>query len=71
MYPSGVTIRCLPPVTLHDLSLTSKPDNANLDEWRAIDHGEFQNFQLNIFPSLGYTNTPIRGGTTGRPGATR
>ena len=46
-------------------------DNMNLDEWRAINHGEFQNFQLNIFPSLGYTNTPIHGGTAGRPGATR
>ena len=46
-------------------------DNMNLDEWRAISHGEFQNFQLNIFPSLGYTSTPIQGATAGRPGATR
>ena len=45
-------------------------DNTNLDEWRAISHGEFQNFQLNIFPSLGYTSTPIQGATAGRPGAT-
>ena len=27
-------------------------DNVNLDEWRAINYGEFQNFQLNIFPAL-------------------
>ena len=40
-------------------------DNANLDEWRAINQGEFHNFQLNIFPSLGYTNTPIHSTTTG------
>ena len=46
-------------------------DNANLDEWRAIDHGEFQNFQLNIFPSLGHTNTPVHGAIAGRPGAAR
>ena len=45
-------------------------DYANLDEWRAINHGEFQIFQLNIFPSIGYTNTPIHGTTAGRPGAT-
>ena len=46
-------------------------DNANLDEWQAIDHGEFQNFQLNIFPSLGHTNTPVHGAIAGRPGAAR
>ena len=45
-------------------------DNANLDEWQAINHVKFQNFPLNIFPSLGYTNTPIHGTATGRPGAT-
>ena len=31
-------------------------DNGNLDEWRAINQGEFDNFQCNIFPSLGYTS---------------
>ena len=45
-------------------------DNVNLDEWRAINHGKFQNFQLNTYPSLGYTNTPVHGATAGRPGAT-
>ena len=40
-------------------------DNVNLDEWQAINHGEFQIFQLNIFPSLGYTNTPIHGAIAG------
>ena len=39
-------------------------DNRNLDEWRAINQGEFHNFQCNIFPSLGYTNTHIHSTTT-------
>ena len=38
--------------------------NRNLDEWRAINQGEFHNFQCNIFPSLGYTNTHIHSTTT-------
>ena len=37
----------------------------NLDEWRATNQGEFHHFQLNIFPILGYTNTPIHSTTTG------
>ena len=40
-------------------------DNVNVDEWRAINQGEFINFQLNIFPSLSYTNTPIHSTTAG------
>ena len=45
-------------------------DNGNLDEWRAINQGEFHNFQCNIFPSLGYTNTRIHSTPTGWPGTT-
>ena len=45
-------------------------DNGNLDEWRAINQGEFHNFQCNIFPSLGYTSTRIHSTPTGWPGTT-